>query len=123
VAGANDEITIQGRVHRFGWLVLPIIAGEFLSIAFVLDTSYPITRISTRTHTLLEAFGLITPVSGRTMRIHGLHTEEHALPDIDVRVSQVVSRLGLEAMLGLNFLALFTEVCFQRPSVVLTLRR
>jgi len=69
------------------------------------------------------AFGLITPVSGRTMRIHGLHTEEHALPDIDVRVSQVVSRIGLEAMLGLNFLALFTEVCFQRPSVVLTLRR
>lgn len=123
MANANAEIQIQGRLHDFGWVILPIKSGPFVEVEFVLDTSYPLTRISEGTFDVLQAFGMLTALTDKSWRIHGLHVQNRALPNIDVRVSRVVSRLGLEAMLGLNFLASFQEVCFHRPSAVLTLRR
>ena len=125
MAEANAEIIIPGRVHDFGWVMVPIRIGPLVLVDFVLDTSYRLFRISEGTHDLLQVFGLITPLAGRTWRIPGPPVGAGKLPDIDVRVSRVVSRLGLgiEAMLELNFLANFEEICFHRPSAMLTLRR
>ncbi|HLZ68692.1 MAG TPA: hypothetical protein VKV26_02165 [Dehalococcoidia bacterium] len=115
MANANTEITIQGRGHRSA----PVTSSRSPS------SPIPATRSpeSAREHTLLEAFGLITLLSGKTWRIHGMHVEDRTLPDIDVRASRVVSTIGFEAMLGLSFPANFSEVCCQRPSAMLTLRR
>jgi hypothetical protein len=122
VADDPAEIRIQGHAHSIGWVILPIKVGAFVNVNFVLDTSFPLTRISESTRDILQAFGLITPLSAKVVRIHEMHVGGDVLPEIEARVSNVVSRLGLEAMLGLNFLGAFTEVCFHRPSVALTLR-
>lgn len=56
VAEVEAEIIIPGRVHDFGWVMVPIRVEPLVRVEFVLDTSYPSTRISEGTYDVLQAF-------------------------------------------------------------------
>ncbi|HZQ37851.1 MAG TPA: hypothetical protein VFD32_18120 [Dehalococcoidia bacterium] len=58
VADDPAEIRLQGHAHSNGWVILPIKVGALVNVNFVLDTSFPLTRITESTRVVLQAFGL-----------------------------------------------------------------
>jgi hypothetical protein len=108
------EIAVQCRRHPRGWVVvplqLPLQPGAFLSFEPILNTGRPRSVISPNTERSLSALGLLEPIGARQYRIPGLHVDGDRLPDMIVRASAGPALLGLDGMLGWDYLRQFDEV-------------
>jgi hypothetical protein len=91
-------------------------------IAAVLDTGAPVSAISVRIEDDLRARGLLQ-ASGRTLRhrLAGLSIDGYPIPDLQVAVLRRLDRLQVDALLGLDFFALFDEVRFRTRTLRLAL--
>lgn len=88
LADGSADLAIQTWIHPWGWLIVPIRIGSIISLDFVLDTAYPITRISHPTRDLLEAFGYLSTPKGRIYRLRGMRVQRQELPELEVRASR-----------------------------------
>lgn len=89
----------------------------------MLNTGRPYSALSRTTCATLAALGQVTPVAGSRCLIHSARLGTTTLLNIPMRLSAGPALIGLEGMLGLDFLERFAEVRFHFPSLRLTLMR
>ena len=89
----------------------------------VLDTGSPLSGISYLTRDELASNGVLVPAGPRRYLLRDLSIEGQPLPDVVVRLSPRASAVGIDGMLGLDFLNTFTEIQLSVPTLWLTLRR
>jgi hypothetical protein len=70
----------------------------------------------------LLAAGLLQPRPGTDIyHITDLSVDGQPLPDLEARASRTVSRLGLDGLIGLDFLLHFEHIHFHVPTLHLIL--
>lgn len=88
----------------------------------VLNSALPRSVISPTMRDLLTQNALLIPsIAGATYRVSRLTSQGQVLPDLDVSVARHLTRLGLDGMLGLDFLFHFEHVHFQVSTLRLIL--
>jgi len=87
----------------------------------MLNTSRLQTVVSPRVRDDLLAVGLLRQDSPRVYRLSGTRIAGEPLPDLAVRASPGPAVLGVEGMLGLDFLNQFGRVCLENDTLRLTL--
>lgn len=117
------EYSVQTLRHARGWIVVPVVAGGMFTIRFVLNTGYLISAVNSRAQAVLAVMGLLDPIGGRLHSLRNLTLAEQPLPDLEVRATPALGLIGVEGILGLNFLRQFDDVHFNLPSRRLTLHR
>jgi hypothetical protein len=117
------EIAIQTEVHPSGrWITIPLIIGESHDISAVLDTGAPVSAISPRVeHRLLSSGLLGASALPRRYRLRNITADRQPLPDLDIAVIRRLDRLGVDGLLGLDFLTHFERVHFHTRSLLLVL--
>ena len=90
----------------------------------VLDTGAPVSAISPGIEQDLLRDGLLQPGSlPRRHRLTRLRSQDQELPDIEVAVLNRLDRLGIDGLLGLDFLTNFEHIHFHTRSLRLVLER
>jgi hypothetical protein len=110
---STGEVAIRARLHRSGrWITLPLSVGTYL-IYPVLDTGSPVSALSPSIRTELLSRNLLSPTdTPRRDQLTGLTADGQALPDLEVGVLARLDRLGVDALLGLDFLLHFERIHF-----------
>ena len=122
MAGSVDRLVIQTHFHATtGLIVAPVRVGTFFDLDLVINTGYLISSISPGARDSLLALGHLGHASGRYFRLHDISVGGIALPALEMRLNAAIARLGIEAVMGLNFLNQFREVRFDTQSRELTL--
>jgi hypothetical protein len=124
--GGDGDLLIQATLHATNrWVIIPVDIAANYALDMVLDTGSPLSAISRQSHQELTSAGRLTPVDEPRRRyvLQGLSIQGQLIADLVVRVSLRVSQVGADGVLGLDFLQRFREVCFDVPSLRLTLRR
>lgn len=122
MTASNDSISVETITHPLGLIVIPFKVGTLYGLKLILNTGFPMSCLTPGVRDSLAAFGHVSQIAGRTLRLGDLRLEEHALPDLDVRVNAGVARLGADGVVGLNFFNQFREVCYDVEARRLTLR-
>ena len=118
------ELILPTRLHdKNKWILISIQVGQVDSIDFVLDTGSAFNAISQATYLRLAEHALLRRVPPRFYLLQGAQVAGTPLPDPRVVVSSRVTRVGADALLGLDFLMRFTDIHFHVPTMRLTLRR
>ena len=127
MASAGNDVTAEMVRHPRGWLIvslpLPLTGQSPWDLNLMLNTGRPYSALSRITYTTLAALGQVTPATGSSCLIHSARLGTTMLSNIPMRLSAGPALIGLEGMLGLDFLERFTEVRFHFPSLRLTLMR
>jgi len=119
-AGSN-EISFTVRTHPLnGWLLARLEVGD-RDVMMVLDTGSPVSSISQETYTRLLPTGFLVSAGGRFWMMRSLQLEEHPIAELRVHVSQRVTVVKAQGILGLDFLRRFEQVHFHVPTLRLTL--
>ena len=122
---AGRELTVEARRHPRGWimvpLILPILPAASWDLFLMLNTGRPLSVLSMRTRNVLLATGLLEPRSGNLYRLRAPRLAGEPLPENVARASAGPDLLGVDGMLGLDFLDLFAEVRLDTRSLRLTL--
>ena len=87
----------------------------------MLNSFTPLSAVSARTASVLEAFHCLSPIAGREYEPRGVVIGGERLPDLVVRVSRAATMLDVERMLGLNFLNQFLRIGYDAADRVLSL--
>ena len=87
----------------------------------MLNTGRPLSVISPNTERSLSALGLVEQLGDRQYRLPGLHVNGDRLPDLIVRASAGPALLGVDGMLGWDYLEQFTEVRIAPGTLRITL--
>jgi hypothetical protein len=126
VAAADDEVIVETIRHPRGWIVVPVTLtlADLLpwKLELVLNTGRPWSALSRTTYTTLAALGQATSVTGSRCVIRNAQIGTTLISDIPMRLSAGPGLLGLEGMLGLDFLERFAEVRYHFPTLRLTLK-
>jgi len=109
------EVDVQALEHPRGWIMLRLrLAVEpriFLRMTFMLNTGRPQSLIGAKTVAFLASLDMAEQLDGRRFRIRAPRTDDdELLPDITVRLSAGPTLLGVDGMLGWDYLLQFTEV-------------
>jgi hypothetical protein len=115
------RISVTTHNHPRGWIMVPVSICGVWRGHFMLNTFTPISGVSERTASVLEAFQCLGSVTGREHELRGLVIGGERLPNLVVRVSRAATILGVEGMLGLNFLNQFARIGYDAAERVLTL--
>jgi hypothetical protein len=107
--------------HPRGWLMVPVTVCGVWNGDFILNTFRPRSTVSAMTATVLNGFACMGHQGGRDYVLRGLMIGGGRLPDLEAQVSAAATLLGVEGMLGLNFLRQFARVEFDVDERVLTL--
>jgi hypothetical protein len=112
---ASREIVVQALEHPRGWIMLrfrlALELGIFLRMSFMLNTGRPLTVISARTVAFLASLDMAEQLDSRRYRIRAPRTDDgDPLPDIIARLSAGPALLGVDGMLGWDYLLQFAEV-------------
>lgn len=119
------EIAIQARLHPSGrWITIPVDISRVYPISAVLDTGAPVSAISPGVEQELSRRGLLQPGSlPRRFGLSELSSQDQELPDLEVAVINRLERLGVDGLLGLDFLTKFEHIHFHTRSLQLVLER
>ena len=124
---AGHELTIQARRHPHGWLMipvaLPLLPGAFWELRLMLNSGRPQSALNARLGAVLAAAGAVERFGGTAYRLNRPTVQGQALPPLVLRVSAGPGLLGLDGMLGLDFLDQFAEVQLDMRALRLTLTR
>ena len=109
------EVIVQALEHPRGWVMLRVRlalqSGVFLQTTFMLNTGRPQSVIGARTAGFLASLDIVEPLDRRRYRIRAPRTEDgEPLPDITARLSAGPALLGVDGMLGWDYLLQFAEV-------------
>ena len=120
----GGDISIQTRLHPQGYgVIFPILVQHLQRLTMILDTGIPVSIISPQARDDLRSSGLWPDPAGRQAgRLTGVQAQGQPLPDLDVRVSARLARLGVDGMLGLDFLLHFEHIHFHVPTLHLILQ-
>lgn len=116
-------------MHRNNlWLLVSLDIQQFRTVRMVLDTGTFFSAISETLRQRLAATGVIESTGwifqgSAFYRLSGLSVSGQELPPIDFLVSPTATRLGIDGLLGLNFLVQFRHVAFDVDEMRLTLTR
>jgi hypothetical protein len=125
--GLGDEISVRVRLHKTKfWLLVPIELYRYRGLLrLVLDTGTPQTGISASLLSELQARGLAPPsgirFGSQLFLLERISIEGQPISDFEVQISPSATRLGIDGILGLDFLAQFRRVCFDVDDMRLTL--
>lgn len=119
----GGEISVRADLHPSGnWITVPISVAGLISLAMVLDTGSAVSAISPAAKDVLGARGLVLPRGdGDGLLLTQLTVQGQALPDLVVRVLPRLARLGIDGLVGLDFLRAFERVSFHVPTLRLVL--
>jgi hypothetical protein len=119
------EVVVQCLQHPRGWVMvplqLPLQPGTFWGFRPVLNTGRPLSVISSNTERAISALGLVERLGARQYRIPGVRVNGDRLPDLIVRASAGPALLGVDGMLGWDYLEQFTEVRIEPGTLRITL--
>jgi hypothetical protein len=124
--GGDGDLLIQATLHATNrWVIIPVDVAEDYALDMVLDTGSPLSAISRQSYNELASAGRLIPFDEPRRRyiLQGLSIQGQPIIDLQVRVSLRVTQAGADGVLRLDFLQQFREVCFDVPSLRLTLRR
>jgi hypothetical protein len=122
VARSADRFVIETRIHATtGLIVAPLRIGAMYRLELVLNTGYLVSSISRGARDALLALGHLGHSSGRYYRLHDISVGGVTLPPLDMRLNATIARLGIEAIMGLNFLNQFREIRFDTQTQEMTL--
>lgn len=120
-------LMVQTWRHRQGWIIvrfgLPFSDNLPWPLDLMLNTGRPRTAVSASTRDALTALGHVDEIGRNVVRLHGLQLGGEPVPPLIVQVSAGPALLGLEGMLGLDFLDRYAEVRFDTRALRLTLIR
>jgi hypothetical protein len=93
----------------------------------VLDTGSPVNSLSKPIATQLLERGVIKSTGASyarspIYRVSGAQIQGQVLPDLDVHVSYRATLIGIDGILGLDFLRNFRHIALDVPRLQLTLR-
>ena len=91
------------------------------ALELVVNTGSPMSVISAGARTELERYGYIDQVDGSNCRISEWNIDGQRMAPLSLRVSAVMTRLGISGFLGLQFLEQFKSIHFDRDSNILIL--
>ncbi len=119
----TGELAIQTVLHPSGrWITVPVAVGGIHTIWAVLDAGAPVSGISPRVEQELLSRGLLKTSSlPRRYLMADLTADRQALPNLDVAVIRRLDRLGVDGLLGLDFLTHFEHIHFHTRSLSLVL--
>ena len=113
MAAAGDSVSAGLIRHPRGWLVVrlsvPMVRDSLIDLYLMLNTGRPHSALSVPIYRMLDALGHLRPSGGTGVVMRNARLGRVAMPDIPMRLSAGPALLGLEGMLGLDFLALFAE--------------
>ncbi len=116
------ELVIRTRMHpRNKWILVPVDVAKAIMLWMVLDTGAPFSSISEDTRDDLLRMERLHPLRGGWYELRGPQIEGQFVSSVPVRLSQRVTQVGADGVLGLDFLQQFTDVHFHTPSLTLTL--
>ena len=120
----TGEIGIQAKLHSSGlWITVPLEVVGFGELTMVFDSGSPMSAISPEIRARLGGRGVVGETAKpSTYRLTGLTAEGQSLPDLDVRVMPRLTRLQINGLIGLNYLGIFESICFDVPTLRLTLK-
>ena len=112
-------------MHPSGrWVAVPLVVGLDERVLAVLDTGAPQSAVSPRIEARLLDLGLLGPSPiPRRYRLAGLTAQGRELPEIEVGVIRRLDLIGVDGLLGLDFLRKFRRLHFDMHTLVLTLER
>lgn len=114
-------IRVHARRDPRGWLIVPLYVGPLWKVNFVLHTGHLRSSINRATYAALSGLDLLRPITNRSAMIEQLSAEGQPLPNLNVRLGLAATTLGIEGILGLDFLEQFEEVRFNFAALELTL--
>jgi hypothetical protein len=119
----GDRLTVTATIHDSGlWIIVPLSVGVTDVIYPVLDTGSPVSAISPRIRTQLANRGRLSSIAGSNrFQLTGLALQGQSVPDLRVSVLSRLDRIGVDALLGLDFLLQFHEIAFNTRTMTLTL--
>lgn len=120
----GGEVEVRLSVHpRQRWLLVPAeFAGTSINLSMVLDSGSALCSVSAETAESLLGAGVATPRPLGMLTLRGFTLNRTEFEDVRVRVSRRLTEVGADALLGLDFLGRFKEVCIDVPTLVLRLR-
>ncbi len=120
--GGSRGLSVRLRLDpRSLWLLIPLEVGGRVALYMVLDTGSFVTSISRTAHEVLVREGLVDAAERRSYLLREVAIEGQPVSDLTVRISQRATDLKIDGILGLSFLARYTDVHFHVPSLRLTL--
>jgi hypothetical protein len=119
------DIALQTKLHESGrWITIPLFVKEIYSFTAVLDTGAPVSAISPQIAADMQLRDLLQPSPiPRRHRMTGLSSQGYSLPDLDIAVLNRLARIGVDGLLGLDFLMHFEHIHFHTRSLRLELER
>lgn len=122
----GGEIRIRTILHPnpLGrWISFPVIVAGSHDLLMVLDPGSPVSAISPQTREDLSRLNLPRPTSHPRYehRLAQLVVQGQPLPEFDVRVLRKLSRLGVDGLIGLDFLAQFFAIRYYVGTMELVL--
>jgi hypothetical protein len=120
----GPEISIQTWLNPSSHsLVFGLMVHNRHILTMAINSGLPATVISPSTRDALIATRvLLATNSSGSYRLTGLAAEGQRLPDLEARVVPRLSRLGVNGMVGLDFLFHFEHVHFHVPTLRLILQ-
>lgn len=116
------ELSFVVDVHPINrWLLVPLDFPGDIQVMMVLDTGSAISAISDQTCDKLAGAGLIGAPQAGVYMLPNPRIYDTPIADVRVRVSNRVSVVRAEGLLGLDFLQRFEQVHFHVPTLRLTL--
>lgn len=121
--GTGGRLVIQTKLDPARYYILiPVQVGDSLLVDFVLDTGAPLTSMSRRLYVRLRSSGCLADAAAKNRYI--LSSASIAGVDVSplhIRGSIFLGRVGVEGVLGLDFLARYTDIHFSMKTGILTL--
>lgn len=119
------QLSIQTRLDRRNfWIMVDVEVGPTKTVlAMVLDSGSPVSGLSSRSIANLADAGLIETGGRRSYVLRQLRVLDQAIPDLVVRQSRRAEQVGVDGILGLDFLWRFEDVHFHVPTMRLTFSR
>ena len=112
--GSNREFVVHTRNNPRGLILVPFTVGDLYELPLVLNTGYVVSCISAGVRDVLSALGYLQQTGRSSYLLGDLSVGGQAVAALEVRVNRAVALIGVEGILGLNFLADHRgEVSFQ----------
>jgi hypothetical protein len=122
---AGRELIVPLDQHPHGWrtlrLTVPLFDRTPWDLDLMLNTGRTQSVLSRSMLAAMRALGLFGAQSGPVYVLRQPTASGVPLPDLALRASAGPGMLGLEGMLGLDFLDRFTEACISTQALRLTL--
>lgn len=101
-------------------LAVPFLLKDPWDLLLMLNTGRPESVLGSSLCRALAALDLLAPLAAGRYILRGAEAAGQPLPDVTVRASAGPALLGIDGMIGLDFLEQFAEVRLRTDALLLT---